>query len=68
MIENARIANIEHKASEVAKHVSFSIGVITGIVTQFHTTDNFLQSADDLLYKSKKDGRNRYTYGELENS
>ena len=66
MLENAREANIEHKASEVASHVSFSIGVITGIVTQFHTSENFLQSADDLLYKSKNDGRNRYTYGEME--
>ena len=65
MLENIREANIEHKASEVSSHVTFSIGVTTGIVTQFHTIDNFLLSADDFLYKSKNDGRNRYTHGEI---
>jgi len=65
MLENVHKAEIEHKASEVARYVTFSIGVTTGVVTQFHTSESFLQRADDLLYESKNNGRNRFTHGEL---
>ncbi|MCL2079267.1 MAG: diguanylate cyclase [Oscillospiraceae bacterium] len=67
MILNIKAANILHKASETADYVTFSIGITTGVVTQYHTPDTFIQKADDMLYKSKDDGRNRYTFGELEN-
>ncbi|MCL2820661.1 MAG: diguanylate cyclase [Oscillospiraceae bacterium] len=66
MLENVKTAGIEHKASEVAKHVTFSIGITTGIVNQHHTIESFLQSADNFLYESKNDGRNRYTHGEMD--
>ena len=68
MLDNIKTAAIEHKASEVAKHVSFSIGITTGVVTKHHTSETFLQRADEMLYKSKNDGRNRYTLGQLESS
>jgi len=65
MLENIREAKIEHKASDVEKFVTFSIGLTSGVVTQFHTPDSFVQRADEMLYKSKGDGRNRYTFGDI---
>jgi len=65
MLEKIRTANIEHKASEIAGYVTFSIGISTGVVTQHHTSENFLKTADFFLYQSKNEGRNRYTIGEL---
>jgi len=65
MLENIREACIDHKASDVEKFVTFSIGLTSGVVTQFHTPDSFVQRADEMLYKSKADGRNRYTFGDI---
>jgi len=65
MLENIREAKIEHKASEVESFVTFSIGLTSGVVTQFHTSDSFVQKADEMLYKSKGDGRNRYTFDDI---
>ena len=65
MLEGIRDAKIPHKASEVSDCVSFSIGLTSGTVTQHHTTDSFVQRADEMLYKSKADGRNRYTFGDI---
>ena len=45
--------------------VSVSIGVTTGIVRPRNRADDFVLRADELLYKSKQDGRNRYTFGRL---
>jgi len=65
MLENIREAKIEHKASEVESFVTFSIGLTSGVVSQFHTSDSFVQKADEMLYKSKGDGRNRYTFDDI---
>ena len=45
--------------------VTTSIGVATGKVKPRHRADDFILRADELLYKSKQDGRNRYTSGLL---
>jgi PleD family two-component response regulator len=34
-------------------------------VTHTHNTDDFVRKADQLLYKSKQGGRNRYSFGQL---
>lgn len=65
MLENIRAAKIPHKASDVNEFVTVSIGVTTGKVKQHHVSETFVQKADDMLYKSKHDGRDRFTYGEL---
>jgi diguanylate cyclase (GGDEF)-like protein len=66
ILENIRECKITHEASEVADHVTVSIGVTTGKVTQFHTPDSFVHKADEMLYLSKKEGRDRCSFGELE--
>jgi diguanylate cyclase (GGDEF)-like protein len=65
ILENIRECKILHESSEVADHVTVSIGVTTGKVTQFHTPDSFVQKADEMLYLSKKNGRNMCNFNEL---
>ncbi len=56
---------IPHESSEIASHVTVSIGVTTGIVKHTHERDVYLKHADDLLYQSKEAGRDRYTFAPL---
>ena len=65
LLENVRNCNIPHKTSEVAKHVTISIGIATGKVEHTFHEQDFLQRADEALYESKRSGRNRYTFAEL---
>jgi diguanylate cyclase (GGDEF)-like protein len=65
IIKNIHEANIPHKYSNVANHVTLSIGVTSGIVDSSLTIDDFVKVADDLLYVSKNAGRNRYTFKEM---
>jgi diguanylate cyclase (GGDEF)-like protein len=65
MLENIQKRNIPHENSDAAECVTLSIGVTTGKVERTHTADDFIKRADEMLYKSKQDGRNRYTFGEL---
>lgn len=50
--------NIEHTGSKVAPCVTLSLGLAmyTG---QFNSPEEMLKSADDALYRAKKNGRNR---------
>lgn len=57
-----RSLNIPHEASEVAPHVTLSVGVTVGRVTQDSSIRAFIERADAALYESKQGGRNRYTY------
>jgi|GEM_PF-1025703 len=65
LLENIRKCNILHETSGVAKHVTVSIGVTTGIVKHTHTPSHYIQRADEMLYKSKQTGRNQYNYASL---
>jgi diguanylate cyclase (GGDEF)-like protein len=65
IIENIHASNIEHKASEVATHITASIGISTGKVTEFSSSDPFLKRADEMLYKSKQNGRNQFTFSNM---
>ena len=65
MLENVQACNIPHDKSGAAGIVTVSIGVTTGKVMPGHRADDFILRADELLYKSKQGGRNRYTYGEF---
>ena len=56
---------VPHKASAAAEFVTISIGVTTGIVHHMQTGDDYVVSADELLYTSKREGRNRYTFKEI---
>lgn len=65
MLEAVRDCSITHEHSSVADIVTVSIGVTTGVVEPKSRADNFIIRADELLYMSKQNGRNRSTYGRM---
>ena len=50
---------IPHKGSNVADHVTASLGVVTVECTEGGTAMDIISLADDLLYRAKSSGRNR---------
>jgi diguanylate cyclase (GGDEF)-like protein len=65
IIENVNARNVPHESSSIAPHITLSIGVITGEVSDAKSALEFVELADEALYLSKKQGRNRYTYLEF---
>jgi len=55
---------IPHEKSDVAVHVTLSIGVIAGKVSSHTDASWFIERADEALYQSKHNGRNRSTLAE----
>lgn len=51
---------IEHKASKVADVVTISVGVVSCIADEMLQGDDLLKKADEMLYKAKESGRDRY--------
>jgi diguanylate cyclase (GGDEF)-like protein len=51
--------NISHAASDVADHVSISLGVATVSGSQDSSPVDIIKAADTFLYKAKETGRNR---------
>ncbi|MCL2577946.1 MAG: GGDEF domain-containing protein [Defluviitaleaceae bacterium] len=62
IIENVCNLNIPHEKNAVAPHVTISIGSTTGRVCHTHKGTDFTGRADEALYISKKNGRNRHTH------
>lgn len=50
---------IEHKASDVAKCVTLSLGVSTSLPDKKLTAEQLIERADKALYKAKETGRNQ---------
>ena len=65
LLNNIRSRNLPHGASEVADRVTISIGVTTAKVNFTQNADDYIKLADEMLYKSKQSGRDRYTFGYL---
>jgi len=65
MLKRIYECNIPHARSDVTEFVTVSIGGTTCAVKYSHTESDFIKSADEALYKSKHDGRNRYTFKSL---
>jgi diguanylate cyclase (GGDEF)-like protein/PAS domain S-box-containing protein len=57
--ENVRKCNIPHEKSDAAKYVTVSIGGTTGVVDHTQSENDYIQWADEMLYQSKQEGRNR---------
>jgi len=60
-IENVRNCNIPHRENQAAPVVTLSIGIVTGNVRTLETGLEYIKRADQALYASKANGRNRYT-------
>ncbi|MCL2665755.1 MAG: sensor domain-containing diguanylate cyclase, partial [Defluviitaleaceae bacterium] len=65
LMESIRSCKIEHKTSDVNKYVTISIGVTTGTVSHLQQGHDYIKRADEMLYLSKQQGRNRYMFGSL---
>ncbi len=57
---------IENKNSPVKSIVSVSIGATTSVVFGDMEAEDFIRRADEALYCSKNNGRDRYTHFEME--
>lgn len=63
-VEAMATANIEHKHSSAAGHVTVSIGICQSH-NDLEDSHQLLKLADEALYSAKEEGRNRYVcYGE----
>ena len=67
LLDNIRNCNIPHKHNDAADCLTISIGATTGKVLSTHNADDFVKKADEQLYKSKENGRNKYYFEKLEN-
>jgi diguanylate cyclase (GGDEF)-like protein/PAS domain S-box-containing protein len=65
MVKNVRKAKIPHNYSDVADHVTISIGIASGIANSSLTINNSFKAADNALLSAKKAGRNRFILGEM---
>jgi len=65
MLENIRDLRLPHEKSDAAEYVTVSIGGITGKVLHTHNVGDFVKRADELMYNSKQEGRDRFSFGWL---
>ncbi|MDR1665176.1 MAG: GGDEF domain-containing protein [Clostridiales bacterium] len=66
ILANIRGMNIEHKKSTVADHVTMSVGIATATAQSDQKWDMYFKRAGEALARSKQNGRNQYTFLELE--
>ena len=59
LIHAVRSLAIPHQDSEVADHVTMSIGLATS-TDSIQDIKTLIEAADKTLYRAKQDGRNRY--------
>jgi diguanylate cyclase (GGDEF)-like protein len=62
LLKSVRDLGIPHKNSDIADHVTISIGATTVKVKLAHQYMDYIQRADEALYMSKNTGRDRYTH------
>jgi len=62
LVKRIQALNIPHPDSDVADHVTISAGVTTGKASYMHNWESYVKRADEALYMSKQNGRNRYTF------
>ena len=62
LIESVRALNIPHPDSSAAPFVTVSIGGTSGKVVYGQEWEEFVKRADEALYMSKQNGRNKFTF------
>jgi diguanylate cyclase (GGDEF)-like protein len=62
LLNNVRSLCIPHINSDIADHVTISIGATTVKVKVNHQYMDYIERADEALYISKNTGRNKYTH------
>ena len=62
ILEKVKACNIPHEKNEVARCVTVSIGAAVSSTRHTHTAQDYIKRADEALYMSKQNGRNRYTF------
>jgi diguanylate cyclase (GGDEF)-like protein len=65
LLENIREENITHEKSDAAARVTISVGITTGKAHHTQTAHDYIKQADKMLYESKQNGRDRYTFEKL---
>jgi len=65
LLDSIRDLNLPHEQSDAADYVTISIGGTTGKVMHTHNAGDFVKKADELMYKSKQNGRDRFSFGWL---
>lgn len=64
--KNLKTANIPHIASEIEPYVTISMGIVSNIANFDIPYIEYIKRADEALYLSKQNGRNRYTFKALQ--
>jgi len=62
LLECIKALRIPHKNSDIAEYITISIGATTVKVKLYHQYMDYIERADQALYKSKNTGRNKYTH------
>jgi diguanylate cyclase (GGDEF)-like protein len=62
LLETIRALKIPHEKSSIVPYVTISIGVMTGKAEHTHGVGDYIRRADEMLYKAKQEGRNRYNF------
>lgn len=66
ILENIKTANIPHTSSCVADYVTVSMGIVSDMASYTTSPIDYIKRADEALYISKENGRNRFTITSLQ--
>jgi len=66
LVQQVAALEIEHKASDIAENVTVSVGAAIMRPDNSNQSDQLVRTADDALYESKTQGRNRATVYQLD--
>ncbi|MCL1909174.1 MAG: diguanylate cyclase [Holophagaceae bacterium] len=65
LLESVLRCNIPHVQNKAADCVTISIGIATGKVEFKQSVKDYVSRADEMLYRSKQNGRNQFNFGTL---
>ena len=65
IIQQIRFLEIPHQDSKTADYLTVSLGVTTTIPRKDNSPQKFFQATDNLLYRSKQEGRNTYRFSKV---